>query len=465
MPTSLQKVHQSRLPVVGGGMLCALVYCYLAMASDGYGGASLAQMLWVCGLAGLVTFALFFWSSRAEHQLRWSDILFFAILFRLIGVLAFPVLEDDFYRYLWDGWQTHTFGSPYGSAPADFFSDDSLPDRWSEVLDGVNYPAVATVYGPTAQWLFAAGFLVAPGEVWPLQCLAALADIGIVLLLQRLAPLRWVLLYAWCPLVIKEFAFTAHVDVIGALCVLGALTLRVGQRSDQHATAVSLSVGLLLALACGVKIFALLAVPFLLQNDWRGWLAWLAGMALLAWPFGLVDAWLPGGLQAMGDLWLFNAPIYFAATGIWGPSILGAAKWICLVGFGLAAAWVFLSACGRALWPLARGLRARRPLVTVDTYLTGMTFLFGLFLLALPVLNPWYLVWWLVLSVLRPSITAWVCSVTLFLSYCTGINLGAIDLQLYQQPTWVLWFEFVPVLVALGFDLVRHRQPWSQPAA
>ncbi len=46
-------------------------------------------------------------------------------------------------------------------------------------------------------------------------------------------------------------------------------------------------VGVLLALAAGVKIFALVAAPFLLGFKWRAWLALIVTGVAVAWPFGL----------------------------------------------------------------------------------------------------------------------------------------------------------------------------------
>ena len=305
-------------------MLSAVGYVYLAQqSSGGYGTVSLSQMLWVCGATALLCFGVWFATVREWVRLNWWDVLLFAVLFRIIGVFGFPILEDDFYRYLWDGWLTFTQGTPYNQAPAAFFSVD-LEDKWSDVLDGINYPQLATVYGPTAQGVFALGYLVAPGEVWPLQLLAAVADIGVVCLLKRMAPLRWVLLYAWSPLLIKEFAFTAHIDVVGVLFLVAALHLRwqQGQRRQAnaddiiHAGLISTSVGTLLAFACGIKVFALLAVPFLLQSDWRGWIAFGVTAGLISLPFGIVQAWWPAGLQAMSGDWLFNAPLYYSTAAL-----------------------------------------------------------------------------------------------------------------------------------------------------
>ena len=443
---------RERAPLIIAGILSALAYLYLALHSGQYGEASLTQLLTVCAVCLLVQGVVFYLVITDRLELNWLDLLFFAVLFRLIGVNAYPVLEDDFFRYLWDGWVSVTTGSPYGVPPSDFFAQDDLSDRWSDILDGINYPDVPTVYGPTAQWLFELSYHIAPGQVWPLQILAAAADIGVILVLRLLVPLRWLFLYAWSPLLVKEFAFTAHFDVVGVFFLVLGLFLRTRQISRPDQIWVNIAVGILVGLACGIKIFALLAAPFLLQIDWRGWLSFLLTIVLIAIPFGFVAAWLPDGLYVMGSDWLFNAPIYISAGALFGWESLTTIKIVCVVLFAGLAATLFLKRCGRDLLPLTQTLRSTTPKTEPEHYLSALTLLFGCLLFVLPVFNPWYLVWWLAFAALRPSITAWTCSVVVLLSYITGINTGDPGLQLYEQPIWVWYLEFGAIGIALLAD-------------
>ena len=50
--------------------------------------------------------------------------------------------------------------------------------------------------------------------------------------------------------------------------------------------------------------------------------------------------------------------------------------------------------------------------------------IYGLFLFAAPVINPWYALWLLPFAAIYPSLWAWTASWALFLSYITGLNLG-----------------------------------------
>ncbi len=427
-------------PLLLGGVLCAGAYSVLAFGSQAYGMAQLAGFLLACGVVGLICLGLWWGHQRQQVYLSWPWILGFAVLFRAIGVFTYPLFEDDFFRYLWDGRMVVELGNPYGVVPADFFGLDNLREWEATVLDRINYPDVPTVYGPVAQWFFGLCYWLAPGSVTALQVGLALADIGVLVLLLRLATPAAAMLYAFSPLLVKEFAMSAHVDVLGVLFLVGAVVAYSRQRW--------LLVGLLLALAAGVKIFALVAAPFLLGFKWRAWGALVVTGVLVAWPFGMLAAWFPEGLQVMGSQWLFNSPLHFALQGL---EILNP-QWIVR---GLLVLFALLW-----LWQYASWMRRWHGSAPPDLELLPLAWLFGVFLLILPAINPWYLVWWLPFAVLKPMWTPWVASLALLLSYASGINLPSqlgASLALYQIPTWVMAVEFAVITVAVLVDMNSWR--------
>lgn len=421
------------------GALCTLAYLYLAVQSPHYGAASVHHLLWTSAFVIACTVALA-WSCHHRKQPLTEAlglIVLFGVLFRIIGVWTFPVLEDDFYRYLWDGLQTVATGSPYQSVPADWFAEDGLPAPAQALLDAINYPDIGTPYGPTAQWLFALNHWLSPWSTTLLQAVMAVADLAILLLLLRTARPLWVLCYAWSPLLIKEFAMTAHIDVLGAALLAAALWM-FRQRSW-------LRVGVLTALACGIKPFALVATPFLLGWQWRGWLAFALVAIGIAWPFGLAAAWLPDGLAAMGSGWYFNAPLHWLAGTLFDAAGMRLAGPILLGLFASIWLWCWLRWCIR--WHQRQA---------ADLGALPLPWLLGLLLLILPALNPWYLIWWLPFAALKPWITPWVASAVLLLSYVSGINLVGAELAQYETPLWVLGTQTIAIVLALLYDLRRY---------
>jgi len=436
----IEQLDLKKHTLIAGGISC-LAYLYVAFHSRSYGDFDLAQLLITSLFCAALSFWIWYLHTRQNQTVDVTTLVGFAILFRLIGGFSFPILEDDFYRYLWDAHMTVEFGSPYGIPPADFFDAPQVSERFEIILSGINYPFIDTVYGPTCQWLFAVAYLISPGEIWPLQLMLGMADLILILLLLKLANPNSVLLYAWSPLIIKEFVITAHPDVLGAMFIVLALVLLKKNRL--------MGLGACLALACGVKVFALIVLPFLLRFEWRAWFVFFTTAVLIALPFGLKDAWLPGGLSAMGSSWLFNAPLYFVADvwlGRWFS--LGSIKLILLTLLGLGCASY-----------LVRYLYKGRDVVA-HKELRGDLLYAGLFLCA-PALNAWYLVWLLPFAVLRPSVWAWLLSVTILLSYASGINLADTGLEPYQHSAWVLALEFIPPAIAVlfaAFSLMPHNK-------
>ena len=407
------------------GITTALLYGYLAVASH-QNSAGLAELAWVCGIAAILCFSCWAYYHNKPEYLSLHSILFWAIVFRLIGVLGFPLLEDDFYRYLWDGRMLVEYGSPYGIAPSMFFEDSTLSEQFDTILSNINHPNIATIYGPLCQWIFALGYWLAPGEVWVLQAIFAAFDIALILLLSRMTKPVNVLLYAWCPLIIKEFAFTAHTDVM-AVCLL-IFACYFWQRQALLRTA------LLLALAVSAKLFALVMVPFLLRWQWRAWMVFFALLASLYLPFASDLFSSEHGLIAMSSGWVFNSlPYYLARVYQWHSiQYYMMAVLLAVYGYGFFRG-TFTPRDSNGSVKLPRG-----------------DWIFAALLATSPVINPWYGVWVLAFAAAYPSLWAWTASIALLLSYVIGLYFDHPELLAYEQPPSILLLEYTLIIAAIG---------------
>lgn len=426
-------------------LLCLLSFSFLAWLSHRDHSVDLSVFLSISLICAALAALVVRQYSVHKREIPFIWILCSAILFRAIGVTGQPLLEDDFYRYLWDGYRTAVSGDPYSLPPSWFFAQEAISARFEHILSNINYPDVATVYGPVCQWIFAAAYFLSPGEIWPLQWFAALADIGILLLLRLMCRHNALLLYAWSPLLIKEFAFTAHPDILAVFMTMAAIQFGFLGRPSL--------VGIFIGLACGIKIFALLLAPFLLligkdlKKSFTGSVSFILTVALITWWYGTLEVWAPAGLVAMAENWLFNAPLYLILT-TW--ISLQSAKAILLISFALVYG-IWLIQYYKRVDSIA-GSRADRE----HRYLPiRADILYAVFLLCIPVLNPWYLSWVLPFAVLYPSRWAWTASTSILLAYVTGIYTGDPSLGLYQQPLAILVIEFGAIGIALLVDWKR----------
>lgn len=408
-------------PLNIGGLLSACAYIFLTYRSQSYAQAGYVELWTISVFCAALCFCVFYYHHKNNIALSVKSLLFWALCFRLIGVAGFPIMEDDFYRYLWDGRMWVETGSPYQLAPADFFGDDTIPEKFEDILGRINYPDIATVYGPVCQWVFAISYWLAPGELWLLQLIFALLDFALVLLLLRVAPAKWVLLYAWCPLAIKEFAYSAHTDILGIFFMFAAIIARQSSRFMLAA--------LLLSLSVGSKVFAIILVPLLLGFRWRAWLVFGAGILAITATFLSIDPWIPEGLGEMASHWMFNAPMYMLLLPVLLPGWIKLMMLSVFTAFWCVYAWRFIF--GR------------------ENIIPRGDWLFGMFLLCIPVANAWYLMWLLPFAVIYPSRWAWVASISVLLSYTNGLNPDQ------PLPGAVVGLEYAAILLALFYDFVR----------
>ena len=110
------------LGLAGLGIANALLLVWGSASGSSPGRALAAVLAGAClGGAALLWIAL----ERRFERMSVAGILTLALLLRLIAVQASPLLEDDHYRYLWDGLRTATSLDPYRLPPSAFFGDNT----------------------------------------------------------------------------------------------------------------------------------------------------------------------------------------------------------------------------------------------------------------------------------------------------------------------------------------------------
>lgn len=223
-----------------------------------------------------------------------------AILFRVVMLFSLPIQEVDLYRYLWDGAVCVEGVSPFAYRPetvkqaATSSTDDPRLDRlinllnrepaMAEILDRVHFPELPSIYPPTSQAVFGAVGLATPSNASVLTrvfilkawlIVFDLATLWVIIALLRLAskPAELCVIYAWCPLLMKEVANSGHLDAIAVFLTTLAVYLLAFSLSSRRKIISSIA-AFVLALAVAAKLYPLVLVPIftacsLMRNGYR----------------------------------------------------------------------------------------------------------------------------------------------------------------------------------------------------
>jgi len=227
-------------------------------------------LLWMlCFLPYLSACLFIFCTKPLNGRWRWIElgIIFCgALLFRALLLPLPPNLSHDSWRYLWDARVTLHGFSPYVYPPdAKIFK----PLQDGLIFGNSRFRNVPSIYPPGAQAVYLLSYLLAPSNLFFLKGIFIVFDmvtcgaLAVLLVRKGLDPRR-VLIYAWCPLPIIEFAIQGHVDVITlpfmVLAVLSATSTRRGAR---------ILTGFLIGVATLTKIYPIfLLLVIMRRKDW-----------------------------------------------------------------------------------------------------------------------------------------------------------------------------------------------------
>lgn len=380
----------------------------------------------------------------------WAWMLAVGLLMRLAMLPSVPMMDDDYYRYLWDGALAAHGHSPYAYAPQEIIADvtpaeiRNLAGENADILPRVNHPWLRTIYPPVAQAAFGIAHHLAPWRILGLRLVWLLADLTTLVLLASLLrslelPRHFLSIYWWNPLLIKEVYNSAHMDVLILPFVAGALLLAVRNRNFLSA--------ILLALAAGAKLWPVLLLPALIQ---RGavpprqrvamGIIFLAVLCAVTAPLFSNALDSSSGLRAYASHWEMNDSLYMllhaagsflmpasahtATRAIVGVLLAGWIAWLCRT-----PAETGRQLCERALWSVA-----------------------ALFLLS-PTQFPWYWIWLLPFLTLRPSLPLLVLTATLPLYYLR------FPMKEIGYVSWfdygLVWIQFGPSLALLAWEAWR----------
>ena len=429
-------------------LLSASVLAGCALASRGALAGQLYALIALC----IVQFTLAAWLACSQRfdAITLRQVFVFIAIIGLAGMLSQPLLEDDHFRYLWDGYITATTGQPYAHAPAHYFDDNTVPPAMRDVLNGINNPEIPTVYGPALQILFAVGYWIAPAALWPLKVFLLLATLLMAALLHAagVKP-RWLMLLALHPLVIKESVITAHPDLLIGVTLLAAV---LAWQRGRYASAAALA-----SVAVAMKFSAIAVLPLFFiahhgRVNPRAIVAALLTLGVLYAPFVAGLGGAEGrGLAAFSGQWTFNPLLFKAAAAVMDDK---AARLTCLALFAIT--WLALFGLwGQRLRQLQSAAFATPaeavPLPPVVAIVVAM-------LLLAPVVNPWYWLWLLPLALLNVSPLAWAAASVSLLAYAHVATqvMAQSAITTFAVPLWATAVQGLVILAALFYSYRRN---------
>jgi hypothetical protein len=361
-------------------------------------------------------------------------VIVFGVLFRLSILFSPPYLSDDIYRYIWDGRVQAAAINPYRFIPA----DPALAHlRDEQIYPRINRKDFArTIYPPVAEAVFFLTTRLSESVTWMKATMVIFEGIALWALAQLLAsfglPRQRILLYAWHPLVIWEFAGSGHADAIAIAFI--ALAMLARRRSYEIGT------GTALAAATLGKVFPFALFPALYKRwTWKMPLAFVIVNIVGYLPYLSV-----GPARAL--VFLFgDAP----ERGIEGGEqffLLTVIRRLPLAAHFPTAAFVIIAIliCGAlSLWMIAR---------RNEHYIANGLIIASVFVVLVSPHFPWYFAWLVPFLCVAAEPAVIYLTLGSFLMYLTW--LGDAPNQVIKMKAGI----YVPTLVIFGLTVWLRRK-------
>jgi alpha-1,6-mannosyltransferase len=365
-------------------------------------------------------------------------ILAMAGAMRLVPLAAPPFLSTDIYRYVWDGRVQGAGINPYRYIPVD---PHLTRLRDAAVFPKINRSTYArTIYPPVAEAFFLAVTRISQSVTAMKAAMvgseAVVILILVALLRERGLPPERVLIYAWHPLPLWEFAGSGHVDALAVLFIVLAVW---GRRRLPDWL-----VGMILAAGALVKFFPAAIAPALYRRwDWRLPAAFAATVVVGYLPY------LGVGWKVFGFLGGYAGEEGFDRSGagfyLWNlaTAILPLRQTSVLFYFAFAAALL----AGLAVLTMLAKPFSDRAVCGAALLATGFTVL-------LSPHYPWYFTWLVPFACLLPWLSLLWLTLASFLLYLVpvGSHIVADSHRLVVETAL-----YAPFAALAFYDLSRRR--------
>ena len=399
------------------------------------------------GYTGL--FLLFLYLIKKD--LTWKSLVTITILFRVVFLIATPILSQDFYRFIWDGRMLLNRFNPYLYLPELYLTPNYiLPNQAAELVAGMGKLNAShySNYPPLNQLCFEIAALFANksilGSIIAMRVLIILADIGVLyygtklLKALHLNP-KAIFLYLLNPLIIIELTGNLHFEGIMIFFLVWSLYLLHQHKWKLAAVAFACSISL--------KLLPLLFSPLFFQQfkfkKLIGFYTIVGASCVLFFAPFISENLLTNYSKTIG-LWFgtfeFNGSIYLLIREIGyfinGYNIIGT------VGkttpFIVLLFILFIS--------FFRNNTSKKQLITA--LLFGLSF----YLFTSSTVHPWYIAMLLILSVFTTYRFPLVWSFSIILSYSFYKN------ELFINNYWLIFIEYALVFGFMIWEILIDKK-------
>jgi len=456
----MQKINKSNRFLVLCGTVIFLLLLAIAKISPHLSSKTFEKDLIPVFVSLLIASSVvYFLSVRNLRQNRACSlvlIILFGFGFRILFLFSTPILEDDFYRYFWDGAVLSSGINPYEHSP-EKVAEDKGSEKFKELkrlhndtLEKVNHPHIKTIYPPVAEFFFALSYKMLPVSLTMWRIILILFDlVTVALLLANLkklgVPLQNSLIYLWNPLLVKEIFNSVHMDILAFPFVLGAILLFLYGRKRIWTLALSLAVGIKL---WPVLLFGIFLKPLKEKRETAlQSLVFIVMLLIIFLPTIAFKLDSTSGIVAYGKSWQNNSPFFTMILSGWGfiLDLFG-------IHSGYAHTYSRVSVIVVLLFLKFYIVFANSSL---GVYRKALLIIGCAFLLS-PTQFPWYYTWLIPFLCVASSPGFLLLTALLPLYY----------FQYYFPPTAgetgifsgiVVWIEFIPVWILLAWEWWRFR--------
>ena len=210
---------------------CSLIFIFSILIGSQVISIQIGILIYLGGFFFLCTiyFFLFYVPSSFFHK-NFLKFIVLGLFCRVILSFSMPLWEDDWARYLWEGYIIRSGFSPYINPPDSFFNSTlnfQLQEKEIEVLSKINHPDWPAIYSPVVQLFFTLCSLISPLSLYTIKFGYIILDLVVLQMIKIITNKKSAVLYFLFPVLLKEVYINSHFEVLSIFfCTLSIFFMK-----------------------------------------------------------------------------------------------------------------------------------------------------------------------------------------------------------------------------------------------